>query len=391
MKRKITCFTFLSVLIFLALMRPYKGKAQLKEEMKLYPQEELLQQNQRLKEYVAADEEFERYFAGSYLDERGLLTVVLTKDAEVKDIRNRYLDKISQNIVVRNDAEFSLDTLQQTMKMIQEKVSELKFDEEEGGFFLSETDNCIYIEIVEESYEKVRTLVDLIPENRCIKTVIVDRKAEDTNNEIANKEGVRATTYINLGQRIKNATQNVGITLGFRAKKGTKLGFVTCAHVVKNGVNTHVDVGDSFTNSTGSALGTVLSYDYYNIDACFVEKNSNCSVSKNVYSDGTSISTYYTRSYLITGMTVYFHGATTGVTQTGTIQSLNYHPLGFPNMYCCTTNITVSGGDSGGPLFAKSSSSSTTGTLIGLLHGQSSTSNYSYVDQMISNLSVTMY
>ena len=168
------------------------------------------------------------------------------------------------------------------------------------------------------------------------------------------------------GLRVEVDTHSTGYgTLGFAADRNGVDGFVITAHQTSGG-NSFINGG---TVKQGRAnVGVVKDGQYDHCDCAFVENNSNKSTDDKIWTSSYgrfTINSYATSTDHTQGTFLRISGVSSDV-QSGSI-------LTDPATNFVSTDISMSDGDSGSPVYAGSGSS---GKLYGLMWGSTDSGSY---------------
>lgn len=278
------------------------------------------------------------YYGGSYIDENANLVVYVTNEA----LKTKSSLPISseENIIIES-CEYSFNELHAIKKAI-------------GDFRVANTNNSISDNIV---FVSIRDI-----DNR-IKVGLLDNSINQIEEFKKTVIDSPAITFEKVEERIKPYTLTtaypgsgllspIGMqTLGYRASRYGKTGYVTTAH----GVNYNASV-----SVNGYLLGKCTERQYSgSVDAAFCEEDLLTSVSYSTQINGSHLSLSSSIVYATAGMAISKSGNTTGITSgsitsTSTDVTFEYDNVSVHLTDIVETTLVASKGDSGGTTFYNS-------------------------------------
>lgn len=197
------------------------------------------------------------YYGGAWIDDNNVPHVAFTRHLPITyDLVNNEFENIVIELV---------ETTLSDLLELQSSISQLEIDSL-AYIALDEPSNCLKVGLLDfENMEDIQALIaDVNPQNIKVEFVISNRY-----------ERYAASVY--GGSVIHGESASATCSVGFKAKKGTKSGFVTAAHCYDKNENVYFA-------STGQMIGNVLARVYSStMDAEFIETNSNANVLQKGY------------------------------------------------------------------------------------------------------------
>ena len=295
---------------------------------------------------------YPEYFGGMYINDIGELVILYLSDFNKSD----YFIHFTKNLESEN-VEFSYNEIIRANDII---TNYFLFNREiESVLNISNSwTDIINNQIVVTLFNYSINSIEMFRNEIIDKPFILFEPYLGNAEELANNNDKYNTSHVSTiitmnnitltpGDRIYFARQGAGgCSVGFRAGRSTQSGFVTAAHCGSHSVGTRV------YNSAGVHIGTVRSRFLANIDASFVEVNSNVSIS-GVISGTTYLNPIAATA--VVGQWVSARGATTTGVRGGTIAQVNAN-ANVANIGQVTNTIIVNMfsdfGDSGGIAFS---------------------------------------
>ena len=291
---------------------------------------------------------YPNYYGGSYIDSNNNLVIYLN-NATVQKLEA--INSIKQ--IIKDDGfvivagNHSYNELNGVMAVLNEFVENNSNSEIAGSistFYVSDRDNSVVVELDSIDIKQIEHFKKEVIDS----PIIVFEPSSGSVTLMANIDAGRKING-NLG----------GGSMGYRAKRGGKNGFVTCQHVASSGTV-------SGTGTLAGAIGTVAqSVLGGNVDCAFVETVSAHTPTNTLNGLSSTISTSISSPGV--GTIIYKNGDTTGLTS-GIILSTNAsisHPTGGIIKNQTKTDCHASGGDSGGIVYQGDTSRSTLGIMVG--------------------------
>lgn len=312
------------------------------------------------------DRVYEDYYSGAYID-KGKLVVAVTDAFDGLSLKEAVAFTGDDDIELRivkysyNELTKAQSTIENQYKEYYHKYIDAQDSAEYdllttlAGFGIDEEYNGIIVDIVGLTDEKMNTFSNLFGRYDFIDFQEVGIGFED---EASYKPG--RALYVITAQSGTNITYS-RLSMGYRAYKtsssGTKYGFATCGHGIKEAINSNVYSSTAFT----TIIGTIIDWKYSgSVDASFIEVSSGNSIdttaqysnSSGSTSSGDSIATYYYMTNIPKGSTVYKVGSTTYRTSaevTNTNYTFTVSGTTFTNL--TKTDEFSDSGDSGGLVY----------------------------------------
>ncbi len=266
-------------------------------------------------------------YGGAYINSDGNLVVYMTEEHFKDNLKNL---KDSKDIIFEN-CKYSYNKLTDLMnvmnKYVLENNNDITLNIKEFG--IKDDKNCIVVRLSDCSNEKVDDF----------KKQILDEEAIQFETAIGE---YKLQTNINAGCEIE--TNIAYASVGYRAKKDTKEGFVTAAHAVE--LNQDVLKG---ANKIGTCSARVYAGE---VDAVFVEITDSSYTPTNVI-EGSSNSISEDTALCIVGEIVFKCGKTTKITS-GKVADINVTidigGVRFTNL--TRASYDSEAGDSGGIVYS---------------------------------------
>jgi PKD repeat protein len=310
--------------------------------------------------YLKTDEKikYPDYIGGLYINNNNELIVQFVENKKPSKNENEFKTYNDLLSMIKTSSIENVQYSYNELESIMNRLNSLKFNENVVGYYIDVINNKIVVEMLSVS----KGNIDEFKKN------ILDSEM------IIFKLGEKGVEELNSGQATPNCT------LGFRAKMGTKKGFVTAAHCMDG-----IAIGAPYYN-----LGVLRkSKNGGKIDAAFVETSTtiNRTLQYPVWPATTLMSTAGYEPNLIVGANVGKSGKTTKGT-IGKVESLSATWTGSPNLTnMLKANYKSDRGDSGAPVFLTAN-----GQLVGVHKGTINSSKYSSRYNNVKNsLGITIY
>ena len=311
-----------------------------KNEMVISDEEaNALENYEELEEAIEENQELESHYSGAYINNNDELVVVLEKDCGEEIVED--VEKIDDDIEIKY-AQYTLEELEhakEDLTKVMENKKEL-FDFV-NAIYIDEMNNCIVIDIIDISDEKIEFIKKYISRDVHIAFNGVE-KSDIVSGEATALKGGQAI-YVRNGGSVGRGS------IGFRAKTsdGKYYGFVTAGHVGKYlGQKVYAD------KACKKLIGTVIRRQQSgSVDAAFVRiTNSNYTMSNGIYYKNVNLNSSVANP--VQGATVYKSGSSTGWTS-GKVKYTNCNVKidnrSFTNL--AKADYASKSGDSGGTVY----------------------------------------
>lgn len=351
-----------------------------KESLSRYDEDFLTNQEEAAMNYETMIDSFElsrstepdypAAYGGSYIDDNGELIVYVSKNRKTRDefVQNteNLLDNDDYSI---EEVEYSYNELVSVMNELNEYKTAHNDDVSNNFnyYWLSDKDNNIVVETSDMSEGAIEAFKEQVSDSPMI---VFKQCSGPMVPEISMKPG----------QSIKTVGSG---SMGYRAKKGSKVGFVSAGHM--GNLNDTVYVGNT-------AVGKITSKQASGkVEATFIEiTNSNYTPSNTINGTSNTLSTKTSKPGV--GTVINKCGASTGATS-GKIISTNATITvdGTTFTDVTTADYSSAPGDSGGIVYSYVSSTNTRYTLGTHSFSDGTTRTFIKADNTNSALGLTRY
>lgn len=311
------------------------------------------------------------YYGGSYINDKGQLVVYVTDLNNVPLVASAQ----SEDSVIYMECEYSYNELNDVMNTLNEYKFENSDSEVANNFnryALLDRENRIEVRLEEFSEESIQEFKDEIIDSDIIVFVEATKSVEDLVN-------------VNPGGQIAG-DESYG-SMGYRAKKGGKVGIVTAGHVISANENLYLGTGATVIGKCTKSFDGNGSY-----DAAFCEITNSSYTPTNTLS-GTTNTLSTTISEPGVGTFVNKIGYKSGHTY-GYIRSTNATiktTSGATRTNMVEVECYATNGDSGGIFYSYVSSSNIRYTLGVLSAGDGTYTYYSKANTINAQLGTSRY
>lgn len=298
----------------------------------------------------SVNSDYPDYYGGCYIDENANLVVYVTNDS-VKT-KSSLLNVNDPNIIIKScDYSFNeLHTIKKTISDLLHTDANNSIAENVVYVSLRDMDNRIAVGLLDNSISEI----DEFKRSIVNSPAIIFEKTEKKITPYNITDG-----YPGSGLVSPFGTQ----TLGFRASRYGKIGYVTTAHGVQYNDNVSVN---------GYILGRCTERQYSgSVDAAFCEEDPNQYVTYSNRINGTTLNLSSSIRNVTAGMMLYKSGNETGVTSgivisTSTEATFTFGTTSVTLTDVIETRVDAYKGDSGAPAFYNSGWE---GELVGIVAG----------------------
>lgn len=320
----------------------------------------------------SSESKYPEFYGGSFVDTNGdYLIHINEKHKSLNHSKQELSEIIGNNNFKVLSANYSYNELEDVMNSLNSfKINNPnnKVAKNFNTYWLSDIDNSVIVELDNMTDVQITLFKDQVLDS----PIITFKKSSGIAEKFAT---------LNPGQRIDSST-HMG-SMGYRAKKGTKEGIVTAAHLV--GLNDDAYVGNDI-------IGDVTaSQESGPVDASFVEITHSSYTPSNVIT-GTSNVLSTVTSQPGVGTIINKVGTSSGHTS-GRILSTNLSKTidGINHTNLTSADFYATGGDSGGIVYSYISSTNTRYTLGIILGGNGTETYFSKADEINSALGISRY
>lgn len=301
---------------------------------------------------VSDDMVYPDYYAGSYTDTDGNFVVYTTEEEDSISPRKKQIahenvleeveGALDNDNFILKEAEYSYNELNDVM----DKLNEYKLSRDNAisnnfnTYWLSDEDNCVYVELDDYSIGSIKEFKENVCSSNSIKFLHSMDEFEKEKN-------------INAGREI--SCNGAGGSVGYRAKRDGKTGFITAGHMGSKG--NAIKIG-------GTTVGKITARkESGSVDAAFVQVTNSDYTPVNIL-NGTSNKLSTTISEPGVGTVINKLGMKTGAT-TGKVISKNATITldGITHTNLTSASYSSDHGDSGGTVYSYISSTNTRLTL----------------------------